>query len=188
MQIQINDKTLELAEGDINELHTDAIVNAANSSLILGAGVAGAIRAKGGPSIQQECDEIGGCPVGGAVITTGGNLKAQHVIHAVGPRKGEGDEEEKLKNATLNSLKVADDNGLKSIGFPAISTGVYGFPIERCAEIMLAATIDYLQGETGLEKVVFCLYGQEAYGMFEGVLIKLYPVSEDKHEQRTHSI
>ena len=188
MQIQINDKTLELAEGDITELQTDAIVNAANSSLILGAGVAGAIRAKGGPTIQQECDEIGGCPVGGAVITTGGNLKARHVIHAVGPRKGEGDEEEKLKNATLNSLKVADENGLKSIGFPAISTGVYGFPIERCAEIMLSATIDYLQGEAGLEKVVFCLYGEEAYGMFEGVLIKSYPGSEGKHEQRTHSI
>ena len=149
----------------------------------LGAGVAGAIHAKGGPVVQQECDEIGGCPVGSAVITGGGNLKTQHVIHAVGPRKGEGDEEEKLKRATLNSLKVADENGLKSIGFPAISTGVYGFPIERCAKIMLAATIGYLQQETGLEKVVFCLYGQEAYGMFEGVLIKLYPVSEDKHEQ-----
>ena len=94
MLIKINNKTLELAEGDITELNTDAIVNAANASLILGAGVAGAIRAKGGPSIQQECDEIGGCPVGGAVITGGGNLKARHVIHAVGPRKGEGDEEE----------------------------------------------------------------------------------------------
>ena len=174
MQIQINNKTLELAEGDITELDTDAIVNAANSSLILGAGVAGAIRAKGGPSIQQECDEIGGCPVGGAVITIGGNLKARHVIHAVGPRKGEGDEEEKLRNATLNSLKVADVNGLKSIGFPAISTGVFGFPIERCAEIMLSATIDYLQGETGLERVVFCLYGEEAFGVFEGVLEKCH--------------
>ena len=173
MLIHINDKTLELAEGDITELHTDAIVNAANSSLILGAGVAGAIRAKGGPTIQQECDEIGGCPVGGAVITGGGNLKARHVIHAVGPRKGEGDEEAKLRNATLNSLKVADENGLKSIGFPAISTGVFGFPIERCAEIMLSVTIDYLQGETGLVRVVFCLYGEEAFGVFEGVLKKI---------------
>ena len=97
MQVQINGKTLELAEGDITELNTDAIVNAANASLILGAGVAGAIRTKGGPDIQQECDEIGGCPVGGAVITGGGNLKARHVIHAVGPRKGEG--EAKRKNS-----------------------------------------------------------------------------------------
>ena len=173
MKIQINNKTLELAEGDITELHTDAIVNAANASLILGAGVAGAIRTKGGPAIQQECNEIGGCAEGGAVITTGGNLKARHVIHAVGPRKGEGDEEEKLKNATLNSLKVANDNGLKSIGFPAISTGVFGFPIERCTEIMLSNTIDYLQKETGLEKVVFCLYGQEAFDVFRKVLTKM---------------
>ena len=177
MQIQINDKTLELAEGDITGLDTEAIVNAANASLILGAGVAGAIRAKGGPTIQQECDEIGGCPVGGAVVTGGGDLKARHVIHAVGPRKGEGDEEEKLRNATLSSLKVADENGLKSIGFPAISTGVFGFPIERCAEIMLSATIDYLQQETGLERVVFCLYGEEAFGVFEGVLnLKIWAV------------
>ncbi len=172
MQIKINDKTLELVEGDITELDTDTIVNAANASLILGAGVASAIRAKGGPAVQQECDEIGGCPVGGAVITGGGNLKARHVIHAVGPRKGEGDEEQKLRNATLNSLKVADENGLKSIGFPAISTGVFGFPIERCAEIMLSATINYLQGETGLVRVVFCLYGREAFRVFEGVLEK----------------
>ena len=174
MRIQINDKTLELTESDITELNTDAIVNAANASLILGAGVAGAIRAKGGPSIQRECDEIGGCPVGGAVITGGGNLKARHVIHAVGPRKGEGDEEEKLRNATLNSLRVADENGLKSIGFPAISTGVFRFPIERCAEIMLSATIDYLQGETGMESAVFCLYGEEAFRVFEGVLKKIH--------------
>ena len=174
MQIQINDKTLKLAEGDITELSTDAIVNAANSSLILGAGVAGAIRTKGGPAIQEECNEIGGCAVGCAVITTGGNLKARFVIHAVGPRKGEGNEEEKLRNATLNSLKVANDNGLKSIGFPAISTGVFGFPIERCAEIMLSSTIGYLREETGLEKVVFCLYGQEAFGVFEGMLKKIY--------------
>ena len=173
MQIQINDKTLRLAEGDITELHTDAIVNAANASLILGAGVAGAILTKGGPAIQEECNEIGGCPVGGAVITTGGNLKARHVIHAVGPRNGEGDEEEKLKNATLNSLKVANDNGLKSIGFPAISTGIFGFPIERCAEIMLSNAIGYLQKEIGLERVIFCLYGQDAFDVFRNVPTKI---------------
>ena len=164
---------MRLTEGDITELHTDAIVNAANASLILGAGVAGAIRTKGGPAIQEECNEIGGCPVGGAVITAGGNLKARFVIHAVGPRKGEGDEEEKLRNATLNSLKVANDNGLKSIGFPAISTGIFGFPIERCAEIMLSNAIGYLQEDIGLEKVVFCLYGQDAFDVFRNVLTKI---------------
>ncbi len=173
MQIQINHKILVLVEGDIKEQESDAIVNAANSSLILGAGVAGAIRSKGGPTIQQECDEIGGCAVGGAAITTGGNLKARHVIHAVGPRMGEGNEDEKLKNATLSSLEVADDNGLKSIVFPAISAGIFGFPIDRCAEIMLSNSIDYLKRETGLEKVVFCLYGQEAFGIFKRTLEKL---------------
>ncbi|MFQ5825145.1 MAG: macro domain-containing protein [bacterium] len=173
MQLQINNKILELIEGDITELGTDAIINAANSSLLLGAGVAGAIRSKGGPVIQQECNKIGSCPVGGAVITTGGNLKAKHVLHAVGPRMGEGDEDEKLKNATLNSLKVADENNLKSIAFPAISTGIFGFPINRCAEIMLSTAIEYLKGKTNLQEVVFCLFGQEAFQTFKETLEKL---------------
>ncbi|MHC4498458.1 MAG: macro domain-containing protein [Planctomycetota bacterium] len=151
-------------------METDAIVNAANAQLILGGGVAGAIRRKGGPQIQQECNKIGGTFVGGAVITTGGNLKAKHVIHAVGPRMGQGNEDEKLANATLNSLKVADENNLKSISFPAISTGVFGFPIQRCAEIMLTTTIDHLNARTGLEKVVFCLFGPESYKVFENQL------------------
>jgi O-acetyl-ADP-ribose deacetylase (regulator of RNase III) len=167
MKVDINNRTLELVEGDITEMQTDAIVNAANAHLTLGGGVAGAIRRKGGPEIQKECDKIGGTFVGGAVMTTGGNLKAKHVIHAVGPRMGEGNEDEKLKNATLNSLKVADKTSLKSISFPAISTGIFGFPIQRCAEIMLRTTINYLKGETGLEKVVFCLFGQDSYQVFE---------------------
>ena len=170
MKATIENRVLELVEGDITEMETDAIVNAANARLTLGGGVAGAIRRKGGPEIQQECNKIGGTFVGGAVITTGGNLKAKYVIHAVGPRMGEGDEDQKLKNATLNSLKIADENNLKNISFPAISTGIFGFPIQRCAEIMLKTTIDYLKGETGLEKVVFCLFGQESYKVFENQL------------------
>lgn len=166
MMVKIGNRILELTEGDITEMETDAIVNAANDRLILGGGVAGAIRRKGGPEIQKECDKIGGTCVGGAVITTGGNLKAQHVIHAVGPRMGEGSEDEKLRNATFNSLKLADQNKLKSIAFPAISTGIFGFPIQRCAEIMLGTTIDYLKGPTGLEKVVFCLFGGDSYQVF----------------------
>jgi O-acetyl-ADP-ribose deacetylase (regulator of RNase III) len=174
MKVNIKNRILELVEGDITEMQTDAIVNAANAQLILGGGVAGAIRKKGGPEIQEECNKIGGTFVGGAVITTGGNLKAKYVIHAVGPRMGEGDEDEKLKNATLNSLKLADNNKLKSISFPAISAGIFGFPIQRCAEIMLKTTIAYLKGspavclagQTGLEKVVFCLFGQDSYQIF----------------------
>ena len=167
MKVNINKSVLELRDGDITEMQTDAIVNAANDRLILGGGVAGAIRTKGGPQIQAECNKIGGTFVGGAVITTAGNLKAKHVIHAVGPRMGEGNENEKLKNATLNSLKLADENDLKSISFPAISAGIFGFPIERCAEIMLKTTIEYLNGKTNLEKVVFCLYGNDSYQVFE---------------------
>ncbi|MHC4659570.1 MAG: macro domain-containing protein [Planctomycetota bacterium] len=170
MKAEIGNSVLELVEGDITEMQTDAVVNAANAQLILGGGVAGAIRRKGGPTIQQECNKIGGTFVGGALITTGGNLKAKYVIHAVGPRMGEGDEDQKLKNATLNSLKVADENNLKSVSLPAISTGVFGFPIQRCAEIMLKTTVDYLKGQTGLEKVVFCLFGQDAYQVFENQL------------------
>ncbi len=166
LKVNIKNSTLELLDGDITEMQTDAIVNAANARLILGGGVAGAIRTKGGPKIQAECDKIGGTFVGGAVITTAGNLKAKHVIHAVGPRMGEGNENEKLKNATLNSLKLADENNLKSISFPAISAGIFGFPIESCAEIMLKTTIGYLKGQTGLEKVVFCLFGNVSYKVF----------------------
>ncbi len=167
MKVNIGNHVLELLDGDITEMDTDAVVNAANAQLVLGGGVAGAIRKKGGPEIQAECNRIGGTFVGGAVITTGGSLKAKHVIHAVGPRMGEGDEDRKLTNATLNSLKVADENHLKSISFPAISTGIFGFPIERCAEIMLKTTIEYLDGRTGLEKVVFCLFGRDSYEVFE---------------------
>jgi len=166
MKLKINDSEIELVQGDITESCTDAIVNAANAQLILGAGVAGAIRAKGGPSIQEECNAIGHCPVGGAVITGGGNLKARHVIHAVGPRQGEGDEETKLKNATLNSLKVADQNNLKSITFPAISTGIFGFPLDACARIMLTTTQEYLTGTTNIERVVFTLFDDKSLKAF----------------------
>ena len=166
MDVKIGNRRLELVEGDITEMETDAIVNAANDRLVLGGGVAGAIRRKGGPEIQAECDRISGTFVGGAVITTGGRLKARHVIHAVGPRMGEGDEDRKLRDATVNSLKRADEHNLRSLAFPAISTGIFGFPIDRCARIMLGATLEYLRGKTGLDRVVFCLFGPDAYQVF----------------------
>jgi len=172
MEILIKDRVLSLVEGDITEQATDAIVNAANVALQLGGGVAGAIRRKGGPSIQEECNRIGDTHVGGAVITTGGNLKAKYVIHAVGPRMGEGDEDRKLENATRNSLRIADKNNLGSICFPAISTGIFGYPIERCADIMIRIAREYLEGETGIKKVVFCLYGNKALSVFEKALKK----------------
>lgn len=170
MRVSVNRSVIELDQGDITESGTDAIVNAANSQLQLGAGVAGAIRVKGGPSIQEECDAIGHCPVGEAVVTGAGELKARYVIHAVGPRQGEGNEEAKLENATLNSLRRAEENRIESITFPAISTGVFGFPVEACARIMTSAAINYLKGETRIAKVRFCLFDSTTFQIFKSEL------------------
>lgn len=173
MKYQIKDSVIELVQGDITEMETDAIVNAANTQLQLGGGVAGAIRKKGGPAIQQECNTHGPIKVGEAAITGAGKLKAKFVIHAVGPMMGEGDEDNKLKNATLNSLKLADEKGLKSISFPAVSTGIFGYPIDRCANIMLMTAMKYLPESASLDCVVFCLYGRDAFNVFENEIKKL---------------
>jgi len=173
MQTKISNSILELVKGDITELACDAIVNAANAQLILGGGVAGAIRRKGGPSIQAQCSKIGGTFVGGAILTSAGNLKAKYVIHAVGPQIGEGDEDNKLKNATLNSLKIADKHRLHTIAFPAISTGIFGYPVDKCAEIMLSTITDYLKGDTGIKKVMMCLFDDKTLKIFENRLTEL---------------
>ncbi|RMH21873.1 MAG: macro domain-containing protein [Acidobacteria bacterium] len=167
MSIQLEGTALQLLAGDITELEVDAIVNAANEELKLGSGVAGAIREKGGPSIQEECDRIGGAAVGTAVLTGGGNLKATHVIHAVGPRMGEGDEDRKLASAVRSCLALADRHGLKSIAMPAISTGSFGFPMDRCARILLTEVYRYIQGGTKLERVVVVLHDDEAFETFK---------------------
>jgi len=158
---------LELTEGDITDLEVDAIVNAANEQLQLGTGVAGAIRRKGGASIQEECNRIGSTPVGTAVMTGAGNLKAKRVIHAVGPTMGEGDEDKKLAAAVRAALALADRRGLKSIALPAISTGNFGFPIDRAARITLTEIHRFLQGGTKLDRVVICLHGDEAFNTFK---------------------
>lgn len=157
---------LELVEGDITALEVDAIVNAANEQLQLGSGVAGAIRLKGGPTIQEECNRIGSTPVGTAVMTGAGNLKARQVIHTVGPRMGEGDEDKKLASAVRAALALADRRGMRSIAIPAISTGNFGFPVDRAARIMLTEIHRYLQGGTKLERVVISLFGEEVFGAF----------------------
>lgn len=168
MRRTINGVVVELIQGDITELATDAIVNAANESLQMGGGVAGAIRRRGGPAIQRECDNIGGTSVGNAVITTGGNLKARYVIHTVGPRWGEGDEDRKLGQAILNALKLADGRHLRTIAIPAISTGIFGFPKDRAARILLSTTVDYIKrGGTQLRRIVFCLFDPQALSIFE---------------------
>ncbi len=170
MKKTIKNKILELVKGDITEMETDAIVNAANEFLKHGGGVAGAIIRKGGKIIQEESDKIGYCEVGKAVITTAGKLKAKYVIHAVGPRWGEGNEEEKLKNAILNSLKLADEKKINSIAFPAISTGIFGFPKKRASKIMLKTAIKYLKGKTNLKKVIFCLFDEKTFKIFKDSL------------------
>ena len=167
------EERLRIVEGDITLLDVEAVVNAANKRLVLGGGVAGAIRRRGGPTIQEECDRLGPIEVGEAVITGGGNLKAKFVIHAVGPVNGEGDEEAKLARATLSSLRIAAERKIQSLAFPAISTGVYGFPLEECSRIMLGATLEFLKKNSYPKEVVFCLYGTEAYGIFRKTLAAL---------------
>lgn len=170
MLMKIAGSAVELVSGDITLLDVDAIVNAANMMLQMGGGVAGAILRRGGKDIQKECDAIGHISVGSAVITCGGNLKARYVIHAVGPRMGEGDEDEKLKNAVLNSLIVATEHNIKTIAFPAISTGIFGYPIDRCAVVMLDTVIGFLRGNDSIKKVTICLYGMNVYKIFINTL------------------
>jgi O-acetyl-ADP-ribose deacetylase (regulator of RNase III) len=165
---------LEIVQGDITALAVDVIVNAANRYLAHGGGVALAIVRKGGLSIQTESAvhiaKRGPLQTGEAVITGGGKLAAKFVIHAVGPVWSDHDPMEAdrlLCEAVRNSLKLAEEKRLKSIAFPAISTGIYGFPIERAAPLMLQEAMDHLGGQTGLERVVFCLYDTASYQVFE---------------------
>jgi O-acetyl-ADP-ribose deacetylase (regulator of RNase III) len=156
-----------IRQGDLTAAKVDAIVNAANSDLILGGGVAGAIRAKGGPSIQEECRRIGPIRIGEAAITKGGNLPARHVIHAASMELGGMTEEAGLRKSTRNSLLRAKENQLESIAFPAIGTGIAGFPMERCAAVMLAEIRDHLRSETTLKRVEIVLFDQPALAIFE---------------------
>jgi O-acetyl-ADP-ribose deacetylase (regulator of RNase III) len=171
MKVQVNATALELVEGDITEMDVDAIVNAANEQLAHGGGVAGIISRKGGPAIQSESDAWvhtrGRVATGSAAITSGGRLRAKHVIHAVGPvYDGTARSADLLASAVRAALRMADDHGLKSVALPAISTGIFGYPMEEAARVMLRVAIGYLKGETELERVVFCLYGQTAFDVF----------------------
>jgi O-acetyl-ADP-ribose deacetylase (regulator of RNase III) len=158
-----------IQQGDLTEMDTDAIVNAANNDLQLGGGVAGAIRRKGGDTIQRECDSIGSIPIGGAAITTGGNLKAKYVIHAASMQLGGLTTAPALRRSTAHCLRIAAEKGLKTIAFPAVGTGIAGFPMRDCAEIMLAEVAQHLKGPTSLEKVYFVLVDHSARNTFEQV-------------------
>jgi len=175
MEVKIGSSTLELVEGDITRQDTEAVVNAANAALRPGGGVDGAIHRAGGPAIEAECRQLGGCPTGEARITTGGNLKARCVIHTVGPvyKDGLHREPELLASCYRESLKLASAKGLKSLSFPSISTGVYGYPLEAAARIALTAIRDYLAQHPEIERVRCVLFGRPAYELYEKILQQL---------------
>jgi O-acetyl-ADP-ribose deacetylase (regulator of RNase III) len=174
----VNHTTLELIQADITTLDVDAIVNAANESLLGGGGVDGAIHRAAGPQLLDECRTLHGCETGEAKITRGYRLKARHVIHTVGPVYANRAEDAAasavlLAAAVRNSLRLADDQPLASIAFPAISTGVYGYPMDKAARVILSTIIDYCRGTTGLTRVVVCLYDAPARRVFEAALADL---------------
>lgn len=175
MQFLINESTLELVQGDITRQETDAIVNAANSSLLGGGGVDGAIHRAAGPQLLDECRTLGGCATGDAKITRGYNLKAKHVIHTVGPvyRDAKQGEPDRLASAYRRSLEIARERGLKSIAFPSISTGAYGYPVEDAARIALSTIITFLQESDTPPLVRVVLFDRRAYEIHERVLKEL---------------
>ncbi len=177
MRVTIDQTDLELVQGDITHQTTDAIVNAANSSLLGGGGVDGAIHRAGGPSILAECQRIGGCPTGKACITGAGYLAARYVIHAVGPvYHSDGDTEQVaalLSSAYHHSLVLASQHGVRSIAFPSISTGAYGYPVNAAAEVALTTVIAYMRQHTDIELVRFVLFDAGTFAVYRQVLERL---------------
>ncbi len=171
---KLNDTTLALLRGNIVDVQADAIVNAANSGLVGGGGVDGAIHRAGGPTIMEECRKIGGCPTGSAVATTAGRLKAQYIFHAVGPIYGHHrDEARLLAGAYQACLDLAEQYAVKSIAFPSISTGVYSYPLEEAAPIALRTVIEHVKKPTSLQQVTFVLFSNDTYSAFEKALSEL---------------
>ncbi len=172
---------IELVEGDITLQDTDAIVNAANTSLLGGGGVDGAIHRAAGPELLEECRTLNGCPTGEAKITKGYRLRARYVIHTVGPvyRDGRHNEPELLAACYRNSLRVAVSNSLKTVAFPSISTGAYGYPIDEAAGIAIETVTDFLKDHPQIEKVRFCLFGSRAYCTFQAALKRLKERKKD---------
>lgn len=171
METRLGKTKLLFVKGDITRQETEAIVNAANSGLLGGSGVDGAIHSAGGPRIMEECRQIrarqGGCPTGQAVITGGGHLKAKYVIHTVGPiwAGGDSDEDQLLRSAYTNSLLLAKEQGIKSVSFPSISTGAYGFPLQRAAGVAVGAVKDFLSANN-FEVIRFVLFSDDAYNAY----------------------
>ncbi|NLX07037.1 MAG: macro domain-containing protein [Phycisphaerae bacterium] len=163
---------IHIEQGDITTYAVDAIVNAANNDLILGGGLAGAIARRGGPRIQEECRRHGPVRVGEAALTGAGDLPARYIIHAASMRLGGRTTAEALESTVRACLAIAEEHRLHSIAFPAIGTGIAGFPLDRCAEIMLGVVREHLEGKTALKDVYFVLFDQQAYEKFESVYDK----------------
>lgn len=165
VELKVGNCTLQVVQGDITKETTDAIVNAANKTLLGGGGVDGAIHRAGGPEILEQCKKLGGCETGDAKITTGGKLPAKYVIHTVGPiyRDGKHGEPELLKSCYIRSLEVAQEHGVKTIAFPAISCGVYGYPIPEAAKIAINAVKEWIEKNSGIELVRFVMFGSDTY-------------------------
>jgi len=174
---------IHFIKGDITDVAVDAIVNAANNDLILGAGVAGAIRRKGGPRIEEECERIGPIALGAAAVTTGGNLKALYVIHAASMKLGGRTTADSLRLATRSALMRAEEKAIRSIAFPAIGTGVAGFPLEECARVMLKEVLEHLKSRSSLEKIYFVLYDDAALKTFEDTYKQLTAQSAQGMEE-----
>lgn len=171
--ITVNGTRIEAVEGDITQEAVDAIVNAANETLLGGGGVDGAIHRAGGPAILEECRALGGCPTGEAKVTTGGNLPAKRVIHTVGPiYASDPDPPANLARCHVNSLRVAMDEGLATVAFPAISCGVYGYPVAEAAALATRTVADFVRANPGLECVRFVLFSNELYTVFSEALVQ----------------
>ena len=166
-------KKIEVKQGDITKLKVDAIVNAANKSLLGGGGVDGAIHRAAGPDLLAECKTVGGCPTGEARITGGYNLFAKYVIHTVGPvYSGKSQDRRLLAQCYLNSLKLGNDYNIKSVAFPAISCGVYGYPIKEACQVAVDTTCGFLEKNRSIEKVIFILFSAENINVYEDYLVK----------------
>jgi O-acetyl-ADP-ribose deacetylase (regulator of RNase III) len=164
---RIGDKVIRIVRGDITDMEVDAFVFDITEDLKLGAGHGSAIQQRGGVKIQEALDAIGSCPVGEAVITTGGLLKAKQIIHANGPKFCEPDEEGKLRRATQAALRLADDNGIETLAFPPMGTGIYQVPVDLCARVMVDAVAEHLAGSTSLREVLFVIPDSRERGAFE---------------------
>lgn len=180
--LRVKKSWIRLVKGDITDLEIEAFVYYARPDLVLGSGFGGAIAARGGPKVQEELKKLGPIGVGQAIVTSAGEMKSKHIIHAVGPRFQEEDTEAKLGTTVLNTLRRAEEKGVQRLAFPAMGAGFYGVPLDLCARVTLRTVKEYLAGETRLEEVIFCLMDSREYKSFQQELQKIVTKEGDGGE------